>query len=46
MFRRFFEMPLADRVLCAVSVAFTAITWPFALVEIVNMLTMAIRGLR
>ena len=46
MFRRFFEMPLSDRVLCAVSVAFAAVTWPLALVAIVNMLTMAIRGLR
>lgn len=39
-------MKAIDRVLCYAFVAFTAVTWPFALVAIVNMITMAIRGLR
>lgn len=42
----FRKMNLPDKILCVVSVAFTAVTWPLALVAIVNMLTMAMRGLR
>ena len=46
MLNDFRRMNRTEKILCVVSVAFTAVTWPLALVAIVNMLTMAIRGLR
>ena len=41
----FRKMCLEDKILCAISVGFTAILWPFALVAIINMITMLVRGL-
>lgn len=38
-------MSKIDKLLCFISVAFTAVTWPLALVALVNMITMVIRGL-
>lgn len=35
MLRDFFDMNRADRVLCAVFVGFTALTYPMALVKLV-----------